>query len=239
MTCRAGDCIVPRLVPTLNIFIDESGNFDFSEKGTKYFLLTAVSTTGCHDLFSDFFQLKHRLAGEGLGLEEFHATEDRQSVRDQVYGLIERHCLHRCLSIDAVIVQKGKATPELREETVFYTQTLRALLEWVFRHRPTDEVDRIVVWAARIGTSRKRGTFEKAIKTYLANLEANHPYQIFIHSSASHPMLQVADYCSWALMKRWRDGEIRPYSRIASAVLKELELFQTEADSLREAMAPK
>jgi len=29
---------------TLFIFIDESGNFDFSPKGTKYFILSAVST---------------------------------------------------------------------------------------------------------------------------------------------------------------------------------------------------
>jgi len=29
---------------TLYIFLDESGNFDFSPKGTKYFVLSAVST---------------------------------------------------------------------------------------------------------------------------------------------------------------------------------------------------
>ena len=30
---------------TLYIFIDESGNFDFSPTGTKYFALTSISTT--------------------------------------------------------------------------------------------------------------------------------------------------------------------------------------------------
>lgn len=29
---------------TLYLFIDESGNFDFSPKGTKYFVLTALAT---------------------------------------------------------------------------------------------------------------------------------------------------------------------------------------------------
>ena len=78
-------------MPALNIFIDESGNFDFSVGGTKYFLLTAVSTTGCAELFSEFFELKHGLAASGLELEEFHATEDKQAVRDEMYRLVERH----------------------------------------------------------------------------------------------------------------------------------------------------
>ncbi len=213
----------------LNIFIDESGNFDFSDQGTKYFLLTAVSTTGCAELFSDFFELKHRLAASGLELEEFHATEDTQHVRGEMYRMIERHCVHRCLAIDSVILEKKKAHPAIRDDAGFYARALQVLLQWVFRHRPKGDVDRIVVWAARIGTKKKRIVFEKTIKTYLSSqLQTEHPYHLFIHSSASHPMLQVADYCCWAIFKKWKDWELRPYSRIQRALLTELDVFASE-----------
>ena len=216
-------------MPALNIFIDESGNFDFSLGGTKYFLLTAVATTGCAELYSEFFELKHSLAASGLELEEFHATEDRQAVRNQMYELVERHCMHRCLAIDSIVIQKNKTHPSIRDEAVFYATMLQTLLQRVFQNRLHSDVDRILVWAARIGTKKKRAVFEKTVKSYLSNkIETKHPYHLFIHSAASHPMLQVADYCCWAVSKKWKDSEVRPYSKIQSAVLTEVDLFESE-----------
>jgi len=214
-------------VPPLNIFIDESGNFDFSPNGTKYFILTAVSTTDCPALLSGCLRLRHRIAAGGLDLEEFHATEDRQVVRDQMFGLLEEHVAHRCFTIDAIIARKNRANPSIRDETVFYPRLLKILLRWIFCHRTDDEVDRINVWAARIGTKKKRVSFEKAVKSYLANeLEAGViPYDVFMHSSVSHPMLQVADYCCWSINRKWKDGDLRPYSKLQSAVLTEFDVF--------------
>lgn len=214
-------------MPPLNIFIDESGNFDFSSNGTKFFILTAVSTTDCPELLSGCLQLRHRIAAAGLDLEEFHATEDRQVVRDQMFDLLERHVAHRCFTIDAIIAQKNRANPAIREETVFYPRLLKILLHWVFRHRTHAMVDRTNVWAARIGTKKKRIVFEKAVKSYLAHeLETSLPYDIFMHSSVSHPMLQVADYCCWAINRKWKDGDLRPYSKVRSAVLTEFDVFR-------------
>lgn len=214
-------------MPPLNIFIDESGNFDFSPNGTRHFILTAVSTTDCADLYSGYFRLRHQIAATGLDLEEFHATEDRQAVRNQMYDLLAEHVTHGCFSVDAIIAQKNKANPTIREETAFYTRLLKMLLHWIFRQRTAEGVDRINVWAARIGTKKKRTAFEKAIKSYLGHqLQTSLPFDVFIHSSVSHPMLQVADYCCWAISRKWKDGDLRSYSRIQSAVLTEFEVFR-------------
>ena len=215
-------------MPPLNIFIDESGNFDFSPKGTKYFVLTAVSTSDCDELLAGCFRLRHRIAASGVGIEEFHATEDRQAVRDQMFDLLQEHVSHRCFTVDAVIAQKNKTHPSIREDAIFYAKLLKILLSWIFRNRTSTRSDRINVWAARIGTKKKRSTFEKAVKSYLANdLDVVLPYEVFLHSSASHPMLQVADYCCWAINKKWKDGELRPYSKIQGAVLTEFDVFRT------------
>lgn len=39
-------------------------------------------------------------------------------------------------------------------------------------------------------------------------------------------MLQVADYCCWAVAKKWKDRELRPYAKIESVILSELEIFK-------------
>jgi Protein of unknown function (DUF3800) len=207
---------------TLNIFIDESGSFDFTPKGSKHFILTAVAASDCATIFPDFFSLKH-----DIGCEEFHATEDKQDIRDRMYSLLERHCAHGCFSIDSIIAQKNRVNPTIREDAVFYAKLLRILLRWVFRYRATGQIERINVWAARIGTHRKKAVFEKAVKTYLAHdLDARIPYKLLIHGSASHPMLQVADYCCWAVAKKWKDGELRPYHKIQRALKTEFEVFR-------------
>lgn len=209
-------------VATLDVFIDESGTFDFTPNGSRYFILTAVTTIGCETVFSEFFELKH-----AIGCEELHATEDEQSTRNQMYDFLERHCNHGCFRIDSVIAQKNKVHPRLREDAVFYAKLLRVLLRLVFRHRAMDGIDRINVWAARIGTKRKKAVFEKAIKMYLVNtLDRGIPYRLLIHSAASHPLLQVADYCCWAVAKKWKDRELRPYQKIRSALRAELDVFR-------------
>jgi len=61
---------------SLFIFIDESGNFDFSSKGTKYFILSAVSTL--NPLGKERLEeIKYDLMKNGTNLEYFHATEDK------------------------------------------------------------------------------------------------------------------------------------------------------------------
>lgn len=73
---------------TLFLFIDESGNFDFSHKGTKYFVLSCLSTFYPIDEREKLIKLRYDLLSSGINQEYFHATEDAQSTRDQVFKLI-------------------------------------------------------------------------------------------------------------------------------------------------------
>jgi len=73
----------------LFIFIDESGNFDFSPTGTKYFVLTAVSTLHPLNDREKLFKFKYQSLIDGIDQESFHATEDKQVIRDQVFKIIK------------------------------------------------------------------------------------------------------------------------------------------------------
>ena len=79
---------------TLFLFIDESGNFDFSPKGTKYFVLTCLSSFKPIEDRQKLLQLRYDLLADSTDQEFFHATEDKQIVRDKVFEIIKslRNC---------------------------------------------------------------------------------------------------------------------------------------------------
>jgi hypothetical protein len=58
-------------------------------------------------------------------------------------------------------------------------------------------------------------------------LPASTGYNILIHDSKSCVSLQVVDYCNWAVHRKWRDGDLKAYNRIAPAVKSEFDIFRT------------
>src|SRR5262245_19523560 len=96
----------------VHVYGDEAGNFDFSKnKGaSKFFILTTVRLEN-HDISAELLDLRRDLAWSGVTLPgAFHATTDKQAVRNQVYDVLARHDFR----IDATILEKAKAQPQTR-----------------------------------------------------------------------------------------------------------------------------
>jgi len=72
----------------LYVFIDESGNYVFTSKGTSYLVLTSLMTTDISLGVMELYELKHRLIDPGADIKYFHASEDRQAVCDEVFTVI-------------------------------------------------------------------------------------------------------------------------------------------------------
>jgi len=219
---------------TLFIFIDESGNFDFSPKGTKYFILSAVSTL--NPLGKEKLEeIKYDLMKNGTNLEYFHATEDKQVVRNKVYSFIENL---KDIEIDSVIAQKNKTNPSLYVSTKkkkpkkgekLYTLALQTLLQYIFRrYNNSAEVDQVVIVLSSIFDLNKRELIKKTIKIYLKQIFSN-PFYLYFHQNRSDKNTQIADYCCWAIYKKWTDGEIRPYSAVnkGNKIKSEFDIFKT------------
>lgn len=219
---------------TLFIFIDESGNFDFSPKGTKYFVLSAIGTL--NPLGKEKLEeIKYDLMKNGTDLEYFHATEDKQSVRDLVYSFIENM---KDIEIDSVIVQKNKTNPSLyisekkkkpKKGEKLYTIALQALLQYIFcRYDNSAKVDQLVIVLSSIFDVNKRELIKKIIKIYLKQIFFN-PFYLYFHESRSDKNTQIADYCCWAIYRKWTDGEIRPYNAVnkGNKIKSEFDIFKT------------
>src|SRR5262249_45442195 len=83
-----------------------TGNHNVS----RYFILCTIIMDEC-PVATDLFDLRRRLAWEGLELGDyFHASTDKQAVRDEVFKVITQ----RPFTIQATIMEKCKAQPQVR-----------------------------------------------------------------------------------------------------------------------------
>lgn len=229
---------------TLYIFIDESGNFDFSPSGTKYFILTSVTTLQPLEDRWRFAKLRYNLLKGGMDQECFHATEDKQRVRDLVYENLAKLA---DLEIDAVIAQKNKAHPSLylevkprkaRRDDDFlgrvkikhsgeeiYKLLSQTLLQYIFgRYDRLDDIDKIVVVLGSIFTKNKRELILKSLKQYLKR-KTKKPFYIYFHKAEADINCQLADYCGWALYVKAERGESRPYSVVKNKIKSAFDIF--------------
>ena len=208
----------------VHLFADEAGNFDFSRNAgaSRFFILTTVAFPAGHDaLATSLRALRFELAWEGVDFRrEFHATDDTQAVRDRVFEVLAAHDFR----VDATILEKSKARPSLRSSEARFYRTA-----WVFHLRnvlPDLLVgdDEVHVIAASVGTGRKRGDFMKAVEGAVQEATTA-TARLGFWPAAADPCLQAADYCAWAVQRKWEHGDGRAYALIANRIAWEHDLF--------------
>lgn len=210
----------------LYIFLDEGGNFDFSPGGTSHFTLSCVSRERPFPDYNEFISLKCDLVEQGTAIEYFHASEDLQVVRDQVFDIIGRNL--GGMRIDSVIVEKRKTHPSLRDVAEFYPKMLGYLLSYLLSHQSLSPYTQVVVFTDRIPVTQKRNAVEKTVKITLSKmLPKTARYRVLHHDSKSNFQLQIADYCNWAIYRKWDRNDLRSYDLIKSAIKSEFDIFRT------------
>jgi len=218
----------PAALPTLYIFLDEGGNFDFSPSGSKYFTLTCVSLYRPFTLHTDldtykYDLIEHRITPR-IAMEYFHCAEDNSYVRGKVFSMLAASVPHN--AVDSVVVEKRKTGPALQPPEKFYPKMLGYLLRYAVE-KASHGVGEVVVITDSLPVAKKRKAIEKAVKTVLANmLPAGTPYRVMHHSSRAHYGLQIADYFNWAIFRKWEHGDTRSHVEIASQIRSEFEIFR-------------
>jgi hypothetical protein len=206
------------------LFADEAGCFSFNRQPnvSRYFILCSVTMASC-ELASDLIHLRHDLAwrDEPLG-DYFHATTDQQSVRDAVFEAI----LQRPFHVHATIMEKSKAQQHIRaERPTFYK------FGWYFhfKHGPGKSLlptQTALVTAAALGTKKERIAFEAAVDDVMRQTNVAKKWATDFLPAAAHPCLQVADYCAWAIQRKWERGDTRSYDLIMDRIQYEYDLWE-------------
>jgi hypothetical protein len=206
------------------VFADEAGNFDFSTNvgASKYFILTTVTLDDCQ-IGDELLELRRRMAWRGINLDRvFHATTETQAVRDEVYAVLAGANFR----VDATVLEKRKAQPHLRvQEARFYQ------MAWYlhFKHvgpRIVSPGDRLLVTAASLGTKKERGIFHEAVQRVVRQILPSLPHEVAFWPYESDPCLQLADYCTWAIQRKWELADNRSHVLIASKIRSEYDVFE-------------
>ena len=212
------------------MFADEAGCFAFKRRkaGRKdgpsdYFILTTV-TAATWTISDDLLQIRRELCLSGEPeRDKLHATSDLQEVRNRVFAIIAKQPLR----IDATILKKSKAQPHTRSSNaLFYKYAWYYHMKHV-APKVAKQTDKLLITAAALGTKRTRAAFKESVnRTVQQNLERDR-WEVAFHESYKDPLLWVADYCAWAIQKKWEQGDERSYALIKEKIETEFDLFKT------------
>ena len=73
------------------LFLDEGGDLNFKGNGSRFFTVSSLATRRPFELANVLADLRFDVIEEGLDIEYFHASEDRQAVRDRVFEAVVSH----------------------------------------------------------------------------------------------------------------------------------------------------
>jgi len=211
---------------TLYSFIDISGDYVWSKKGSDYLVITSLLCSDIKQGASELYELKHALVSKGYDLERFHACDDCYEIKDGVFGVISNLANIR---FDSVIADKRKLNPALRPLEYLYPELLTQLLKYPFHQfgENASRYDLVVIFTDRENcSSREKGAIKKAIAQNLPKYLLGTPYKLCIHCSHSHPYLQIVDYCCWAINRKWTTGQTKYYDLIKPSIKSEFPIFQ-------------
>lgn len=207
---------------TLYIFLDESGNFDFSPSGTKHFVLSAFTTFDPSITQQALLTLKYKLLTEGVDTEYFHASEDKQDTRDKVFGQLKTL---ENVTFHFIYADKTKAHPSIQTPSGIYSLFGKTLLKYCFKGQAADEIDQIIVIFDKALTKKDRGAFEGTVKPELKKI--GKPFRIYFHQTLCDFNGQIADYAAWSLYVWLERSEKRPYKELYQFKPTAFDIFRT------------
>jgi len=194
---------------TLYVFVDESGNFDFSPKGTKYFVMSAVYTTSPEISARAMLALKYKLLGKGIDVASFHATNDSQNVRNLVFSTIRN-----LQNFGALILfsRKNELPTNLKDPASVFKLFSKNLIFLICEEIEEHEFTSIVFVFDQALPRKILNQILKSLKPELKTSLIK--YSIYFHSMSSDPNGQIADYICWANYVFFERNEKRPLENL-------------------------
>jgi hypothetical protein len=210
-------------MPDKFIFADEAGCFTFNRAAnvSRFFVLCTVLMEDCA-VAADLLALRRKLAWEGQELGDFfHATTDQQAVRDAVFAAIVKHPF----SVQATIMEKSKAQPQVKSSKPRFYQYGYF---FHFKYGVSPNLGReseALVTTASIGTRKEKIAFEASVSDVMAQTKKTRKWKTDFMPCHADPCLQVADYCAWAIQRKWERNDPRSYDLIADRISYEFDLW--------------
>ena len=206
--------------------MDESGclGFDFNKKKTsKYFIVTFLFTSSKRPL-----EKAVRKVHGGLRKKlrkhpgVLHCHKEKPATRKRLLKLIkEKDC-----SIMTIYLNKRKVYTRLQDEKhVLYNYVTNILLDRIFSRRFMPTINNITLIASKRETNKfLNENFSSYLNRQVTNMH-NIKFTIDIKTPAEEKSLQVVDFVSWAIFRKYEYGDKSYYDLIKEKIMEENPLF--------------
>ncbi|MFZ1965247.1 MAG: DUF3800 domain-containing protein [Roseiarcus sp.] len=209
----------------LFLFADEAGDFTFNRNPnvSDFYVICTFISDSCA-VGEQLLELRRDLAWKNIEMGDFfHASTDRQQVRNHVFNVVS----NANIEIQATIMEKCKAQPQVRiSQHRFYKYG------WHYHFQNSsnlylNKLTELHLTVASIGTKRKKLEFEDAVKDVISQKITNKPLRVSFWPCQSDPCLWVADYCTWAIQRKYESGgrDVRSYNLIRNKITYEYDLW--------------
>ena len=208
------------------IFLDESGDLGFNFKKlktSKYFVVAFLFVENKSSIEKivkkTHAELKKKYKRR-FGV--LHSVKERPITRQRLLKrLNEKDC-----AIMTIYLNKRKVYTKLQDEKqVLYNYVTNILLDRIYSKRLVAGKDKITIVASRRETNRY---LNENFKTYLNNQAKNHhkvEVEAVIKTPFEEKSLQVVDFVSWAIFRKYEYGDESYYNIIRNKIVEENPLF--------------
>ena len=209
------------------IFMDESGclGFNFNKpKTSNHFIITFLMTN--NDKILDkivnktFRAIPPKKRRNHVG--SLHCNKEDNKTRAKLFSLLK----DKDVSVMVISLNKHKVYTKLQDEkTILYNYVTNMLLNRIAEKRLLPTKDKITLIASRRETNR---FLNENFKNYLeTQVSATHKIlmDVVIKPATSDKGLQVVDFVSWAVFRKYEHNDDYFYNTIKNLIIEERGLF--------------
>ena len=206
------------------ILLDESGDlgFSFDNGSSKFFVVTVIFTESKRQLEKIAKKIHKTLTGKHKKVGVLHAYVEMPVTRQRLLS----HLNNSGCSILAIILNKKKVFTKFKDEKpVLYNYVANILLDRLFNKKPIPLDKNITLIASQRETNK---FLNENFKDYLLKQATNKhkvSIKIEIATPSEEKSLQVADFASWAIFRKYEIGDDSYYNLIKNKIAEEAPLF--------------
>ncbi len=198
---------------TLFLFIDESGDFDFSSSGSTHFVMAGVLSSQPTATALPLQRLRYQLLESGMNISSFHASPDLQEVRNQVLNEISQISQ---INTHVVFGVKQNLDPNLKSMEKMHSHFSTLLVQGFLSFPQVQGCKKLIVVIDQSLPPKKQAAFNLSIKPLFKKHRKE--FHIFFQSMKTDYNGQIADYIAWSKFKQLERGEYRPWNLLTQTI---------------------
>lgn len=205
------------------IFLDESGDLGFSNKSSKWFLLTMAIIQEKRSLERIVKKVWKSLRKKHKHIGELHASNEKDVTRVRIAKLLSE-CAD--LKIMVVILNKDKVFVDLQNQKHYlYNYAANILLGKLHEGNILSDSEDIDLVVDRKDTKKTiRDNFVEYISSPMEKAR-NGIFNVSLTTSHDDKSLQAVDFISWSIFRKYEYKDHKFYNLIKSKIIDESQLL--------------